>query len=137
MSRILAIDYGKRRIGLAISDPLGITAQPVGLLEVRSDDEALTKIAEVVAEREIGEIIIGLPQNMDGTIGPIAETVLAFAERLRERFELPVQAFDERLTSALAHRILKEKGVKASRRKGKLDVISAQIILQGVLDSRR
>ncbi len=137
MSRLLAIDYGKRRIGLAVSDGLGITAQPVGLLEVRSDDEALTKIGPVLEEREITEIVIGLPQNMDGTIGPIAEIVLAFAERLRERFSLPVHEFDERLTSALAHRILKEKGVKASRRKGKLDVISAQIILQGFLDSRR
>ncbi|MEQ8766100.1 MAG: Holliday junction resolvase RuvX [Planctomycetota bacterium] len=136
MGRILSIDYGKRRIGLAASDPLGITAQPVGLLQVRSDDEALREIAKVIEEREVDEIVIGMPTNMDGTIGPIAETVQAFTERLREQSGLPVHTYDERLTSALAHRLLKAKGVKPSQRKGKLDVMSAQIILQDFLDSR-
>jgi putative Holliday junction resolvase len=121
---------------MAISDPLGITAQPVGVYQVASDEEAIRAIEGVVENREAREIVIGLPRNMDGSLGPAAQHVLSFAESLAEQLGIPVHTFDERLTSALAHRLLKEMGIRPSARKGKLDVLSAQIILQGFLDSR-
>jgi putative Holliday junction resolvase len=136
MRRVLAVDYGRRRIGLAVSDPLGITAQGLDTLEVRSRNLAAAEVSRVAREREAGEIVVGLPLNMDGTAGPMAEEVRAFAAELEERTGLPVALRDERLTSAAAHRTAREMEVRLRGRKGAIDRMSAVLILQGYLERR-
>lgn len=142
--RILGIDYGRKRIGLAISDPLGITAQglptlvrgregPAGDMDMDMDMEALSGI---IRGREVGEMVVGLPKNMDGTIGESAREVLAFVEVLKKRFGLKVHLMDERLSTVRAHRAMKEGGLSRKKRAGKVDMLSAQLILQGYLDRK-
>ena len=138
--RILGIDYGRKRIGLAISDPLGITAQGLPTLE-RGDlagdiDMDIKALSEIIREREVGEMVVGLPKNMDGTIGESAREVLAFVEVLKERFGLRVHLMDERLSTVRAHRAMKEGGLSRKKRTGKVDMLSAQLILQGYLDRK-
>ncbi|MCB7129442.1 MAG: Holliday junction resolvase RuvX [Candidatus Brocadiales bacterium] len=132
--RILGIDYGRKRIGLAVSDPLCITAQGLPTLE-RGDlsGHDMDVLAGVIREREVDEIVVGLPLNMDGTRGEIAREALAFAGELRKRFALPVHMMDERLSTVRAHRAMKEGGLTRKKRAGKVDKISAQLILQDYL----
>lgn len=132
--RILGIDYGRKRIGLAVSDPLCITAQGLPTLE-RGDlsGHDMDVLAGVIREREVDEIVVGLPLNMDGTHGEIAREALAFAGELRKRFALPVHMMDERLSTVRAHRAMKEGGLTRKKRAGKVDKISAQLILQDYL----
>ncbi|MEE9201327.1 MAG: Holliday junction resolvase RuvX [Candidatus Brocadiales bacterium] len=137
--RILGIDYGRKRIGLAISDPLGITAQGLPTLVRGRGDSAgdvdmdMKALSEIIREREVGEMVVGLPKNMDGTIGESAKEVLAFVEVLKERFGLRVHLMDERLSTVRAHRAMKEGGLSRKKRAGKVDMLSAQLILQGYL----
>ena len=133
--RILAIDYGKRRIGLAISDPTGTIATGIGTLEVTSDEDALTRITAGHAEWGYRMIIIGLPIMESGREGPMAEVVRAFAAQLQERTHMEVRLVDERYTSRVAQRIFHESGKKLKGRKGDIDRLSAEVLLRGYLDS--
>lgn len=136
MKRILAVDYGRRRVGLAVSDPLGITAQGLETVEVRSLKSAAAVVAQVAGTQDAGEIVVGLPLNMDGSAGEMAAEAGAFAEEVERRTGLPVRRWDERLTSVAAVRTMREMGVRTKGRKGDVDRMSAVLILQGYLDSK-
>lgn len=132
--RVLAIDYGERRVGLAISDPLRIIASGLPTMIVNKDSESLSRIAEIVRTESVAEIVMGLPLSLDGTDTKKAAHVRAFAERLREIAGIPVTLADERFTTASAKRILPEVESKRRRRgKEKLDQMAAIIILQDFL----
>ena len=134
-TRILALDLGKRRIGLAISDPLGITAQGLPNL-VRTNKRAdLAALAELIQEREVGRIVMGNPMNMGGSEGRQSAWVREFAEALKKRTGLPVQLWDERLTSVEAGRVLRASGISIEKRAAAVDKLSAVILLQSYLDS--
>ena len=133
--RILSIDYGDRRIGLAVSDPLGITAQGLDTLVVNSRKDAMRRIFQVIATWEATTILLGMPLNMDGTRGQRAEEVVVLAERLRSDTGLPVILWDERLTSQAAIRTLHRLGVKLKGRKRDVDRIAATMMLQEYLES--
>jgi putative Holliday junction resolvase len=133
--KILGIDHGEARIGIALSDDLGMLAHPVETIAVRQTP-AIPRIAEIVAKEKVTRIILGLPRNMDGTYGPAAEKIRAFAEQLRAAVECPVQLWDERLTSVAAQRALHESGRNAKTSREVIDQVAAQMILQGWLDSQ-
>lgn len=134
--RILGIDYGKKRIGLAISDPLGLTAQGLPTLhrlDIKSDIEGL---ARVVQDMAVEEIVVGLPRRMDGTLGKEAQEVLGFVEELKACFTLPIHLLDERLSTVRAHRAMKEGGLSRKKRAVRADMLAAQLILQDYLDKK-
>ena len=135
MKRILSIDYGTRRIGLALSDLLGITAQGLDTLQVRSLDQALERIAEIAAQSEVGALLVGLPKNMDGTSGKQTEAVRAFGEQLSQKTGIPVRFWDERWTSRAAMRTMHEMGLKTKGRKRDVDRIAATMMLQEYLSA--
>ncbi len=132
--RILAVDLGDRRTGLAISDALGVTAQPVETIREPDAELLLARIREIAAEREAGRIVVGLPLNMDGSEGPRAKRTRAFGEKLAAATDLPVEYIDERLTSVQAERALAGQPVR--RKRERIDVVAAQILLQTFLDRR-
>jgi putative Holliday junction resolvase len=133
----LGLDLGTRRIGVAVSDELGFTAQPLPTLEPRSEDEALVAIRSLLDRYDVREVVVGLPKNMNGTLGPAAEQALAFATRLEEGGLAKVTMWDERLTSRAAERLLIEADVRRSKRKRAVDQMAAVLILQGFLDRSR
>jgi putative Holliday junction resolvase len=134
-SRILALDLGKKRIGLAISDPLGITAQGLPNL-VRTRKRAdLAALEQLVRERQVGLILLGNPINMRGDEGRQSAWVREFAEALEKRTGLPVKLWDERLTSVEANRVLRSSGISIQKRAAAVDRLSAVILLQSYLDS--
>ena len=136
MSRILAIDYGARRVGLALSDPTRTLATGLPTLERKGGDAWLAgEVERMVRENDVAEVLLGHPLNMDGTRGPRAREVERFAELLRERLPIPVRLWDERLTTVRAQRVLRESGVKARAGKTRLDRLSAVLILQNYLDA--
>ena len=133
--RILAIDYGSHRIGIAVSDALGITAQPLEIIQHTNKQKDLDRIAAIIAEKKVEKIVIGLPVNMDGNEGPIVEHVRRFAANVEERFKLPVELYDERLTTMQAERMLVEEAdMSREKRKGVKDKIAASILLQSDLE---
>ena len=132
--RTLAIDYGDRRIGLAVSDLLGITAQPVGYLTVNGDRDALKQLVSYVTEYQIKKFVLGLPKNMDGSEGNRVEKTRDFARKLQEDFpDIPIDYYDERMTTIVAQRAL--IGMNVRKKEGKKDMLSAAIILQGYLET--
>ncbi|PQP84933.1 Holliday junction resolvase RuvX [Paenibacillus sp. PCH8] len=133
--KILGLDYGDRRIGVAASDAFGWTAQGLEVLERRRDEGEFTRIADLVREHEISEIVVGLPKNMNGTVGPRGEICIAFADRLRSELNLPVHLWDERLTTMAAERTLIEADVSRKKRKQVVDKLAASLILQNYLDA--
>jgi len=135
--RILSLDYGERRIGVAISDPTGTTGQPLTVIDKRDPRSDIKKISDLVNEYGVGEVVVGLPISLAGEIGPQARTVLAFVKELEEKLKVPVKTWDERLTTSVAERVLKESDIKRKRRKEVVDKVAAAIILQSYLDSRR
>ena len=136
MKRTLGIDHGDARIGLAISDELGMLAHPLETIRVQEIPDPVAHIAAVVTRHKIGNIILGLPRNMDGTYGPAAEKVRAFAEKLRAACACEVKLWDERLTSVAAQRSLHEAGRNVKNSREVIDQVAAQLILQGWLDSQ-
>jgi putative Holliday junction resolvase len=134
MGRILAIDYGRRRVGLAVTDPLGITAQGLPTLEVDSSEGIIASVNENREEWEVERIIIGLPRALSGGMGAMAEEVTEFAERVRRETHLPVELVDERLTSREAHATFALGGKKLKGRKGSIDRIAAVLLLQHYLE---
>jgi putative Holliday junction resolvase len=134
--RILALDHGTKRIGVALSDETATIAQPVEFIAAEPFARALDRIKQIVKDREVGEILVGLPRNMNGSYGPAAESAQKFAATLREALGLPVKTWDERLTSAQANRFLIEAGMRREQRKTKVDQSAAAILLQSYLDAR-
>jgi len=134
-TRILALDLGKRRIGLAVSDPLGVTAQGLPNL-VRTNKRAdLAALEELIRQREVGMILMGNPINMGGAEGRQSAWVREFAADIEKRTGLPVKLWDERLTSVEAGRVLRESGISIEKRAAAVDRLSAVILLQSYLDS--
>ncbi len=133
--RILALDIGARRVGVAVSDPLGWTAQGLPTLARENDSQLIEAVREIVRELEVERVVIGLPRNMNGTVGPQAKKALAFADALRAALRLPVDTWDERLTTVAAERSLAEGGLDRRKRRRSVDRVAAQLILQGFLDS--
>ncbi|RME94354.1 MAG: Holliday junction resolvase RuvX [Verrucomicrobia bacterium] len=133
--RIMALDYGSKRIGVALSDPTGTIASPLEFIPARPEDRFLARLREIIAEHDVGRIVLGMPRNMDGSYGPAAEAVRAFAEKLRAAIDLPLVFWDERLTTAMANRFLIEGNMSRRRRKEKVDQTAAAILLQSYLDS--
>ena len=135
--RIMAIDYGDARTGVALSDPTGFLAGQTFLIKSRKQEVVLEELAALVQRQGAQELVMGYPRNMDGTLGPRAEKYAAFARRLEEDTGLPVALWDERRTTVDAHRILGEQGVRAKNRKDKIDSVAATLILEGYLDWKR
>ncbi len=135
MGRILAIDYGRRRIGLAISDPTGTIATGLETLLVKSLAEAVKKIAAGRSEWEYESVIVGLPLKTSGEPGPMAEEVLTFVEQLKTACGVPVRTIDERFSSTEATRILHQTGKRIKGNKGDIDRLAAELILRQYLDS--
>lgn len=136
MKRALGIDLGEARIGVAVSDELGMLAHPVETIVVKETADPLGRVVQLATEKDVGHVIIGLPKNMDGTTGAAAEKVRAFADKLREKLTCPVRLWDERLTTVAAQRYLHDAGRNAKQSRAVIDQVAAQIILQGWLDSQ-
>ena len=134
--RILALDHGTVRVGVAVSDELGMIARPLEFIPAEPWADFLSRFEKLLAELQPEQLIVGLPRNMDGSIGPAAEKVKEFITRLRETVTVPIRTWDERLTSVQAQRMLREAGHKAKNQKGKVDQTAAAIILQSYLDSQ-
>ncbi len=134
MRRLLGVDYGQARIGLAISDELGMLAHPLETIPAARLDEAAKRIAEIARERDIGGVILGMPRHMNGEFGLSAEEVKKFADKLKPLLTCEVTLWDERLTTTAAHRALRDAGRKTKNTRGIVDQVAAQMILQGYLD---
>ena len=133
--RILGIDYGEKRIGLALSDISNMVARSLKVLNRETNRNWLGEIKTIVDENEIKQIVIGLPKNMNGSIGKKGEEVLAFVKVLEKRVKVPIVTWDERLTTVAAEKVLRQAELSRKKRKGILDKLSACIILQNYLDS--
>ena len=134
--RILGLDVGNRRIGVAISDPLGITAQGLETIQRQNKRKDFEQLSCLIRNYEVSEIVVGYPLRLSGAEGAQAEKMQRFAEELRQRFQLPVHLYDERLTSAQANRVLRETNMSIQRRGQVVDQMAAVLILQGFLDRR-
>lgn len=134
--RILALDHGTRRIGVAISDELKMIAQPLEYIATEPFADFLNRLKQLIREKEVEMILLGLPRNMDGSYGPAALKVQEFAAALRGAVTVPVQTWDERLTSVIANRLLIQGNVRREKRKQKVDKMAAAILLQSYLDAR-
>lgn len=138
MIRIMGLDFGSKTVGVAISDPLGLTAQGIEIIRREQENKlrrTLARIEALVQEYQVTEIVLGYPKNMNNTVGERAEKSLAFKKMLERRTGLPVVMWDERLTTVAANRTLIEGGVRRENRKDYVDMIAAVYILQGYLDS--
>ena len=135
--RVLGLDVGSKRIGLAVSDPLGITAQGLETLQRRNKRRDFAALEEVIQRYGVAEIVVGLPLRMSGAEGTQSAKMQAFAEELRKRFGLPVHLWDERLTSSEANRLLRETDLSIEKRAKAVDRMAAILILQGWMEARR
>ncbi len=134
--RVLGLDVGSRRIGIAVSDPLGITAQGLETLQRRNKRQDLAALERVIRDYTVLEIVVGLPLRMSGAEGTQSEKMELFAEELRKRFRLPVHLWDERLTSAEANRLLRETDLSIKKRAQAVDRMAAVLILQAWMEGR-
>jgi putative Holliday junction resolvase len=135
-SRVLALDLGKKRIGMALSDELGVTAQGLETLERTNIREDLARISQLAAQRSVSLILMGNPLHMSGREGRQAEYARDFGERLRAASGIPVEFWDERLTTVAAQRVLRESGISIEKRAKAVDRLAAVILLESYLDSR-
>ncbi len=135
--KYLGVDYGDKRTGLADCDVSGMIASGIGTIAEGGMRNTAIKVAEVARERGVKKIVIGLPKNMDGSEGERAEVIRAFARLLAEECDIPIDFYDERMTTMVAHRFLSESGTFGKKRKGVVDTLSAEIILQNYLDRER
>ena len=134
MNPILALDFGRARIGVAISDELQLLAHP--LETIPTNERATSRVVELVRERNVEHVVAGIPKRMNGQIGTAATEALEFVEKLRAVLPCPVVPWDERLTTVAAHRALRDAGKKTRHTRGYIDQVAAQMILQSYLDSR-
>ena len=135
MNPILAIDFGRVRIGAAISDELQLLAHP--LETIAANERAIVRVAEIVRERKVDHVVVGIPRQLNGKVGAAASEAVRFEEKLRAILPCPVVAWDERLTTVAAHRALREAGKKTRATRHYVDQVAAQMILQGYLDRRQ
>ena len=138
--RIMGLDFGSKTVGVAVSDPLLITAQGVEIIRRKEENKlrkTLARIEELIEEYQIDEIVLGLPKNMDNSLGPRAEVTLDFKDKLERRTGLTVHTWDERLTTVAADKAMMEAGLDRESRKEYVDQIAAVFILQGFLDCRK
>ena len=138
--RIMGLDFGSKTVGVAISDPLLITAQGTEIIRRKEENKlrkTLARIEELIVQYEVAEIVLGFPKNMNDTIGERAELSLEFKDKLERRTGLPVIMWDERLTTVAADRAMTEAGIRREDRKEYVDKIAAVFILQGYLDRRK
>lgn len=133
--RILALDHGTVRIGVAISDELKMIAQPLEFIPAEPFDRFVDRLKQIMAEKPVELIILGMPRNMDGSYGPAAQKVQEFLARLKEQVTVPIRTLDERLTSVQANRLLIQADVRRDKRKQTVDKMAAAILLQSYLDS--
>jgi putative holliday junction resolvase len=136
VGRVLGLDVGSRRIGVAVSDPLGITAQGLETLQRKTKRQDFEQLQRVIQEYDVREIVVGLPLRMSGAEGIQSDKMQAFAEELRKRFRLPVHLWDERLTSVEANRLLRETDLSIEKRGKAVDRMAAILILQGWMERR-
>ncbi len=134
MNPILALDFGRARLGVAISDELQLLAHPVET--ILANERATSRVVELVRERNVEHVVVGIPKRMNGQIGTAATEALEFVEKLRAVLPCPVVTWDERLTTVAAHRALRDAGKKTRHTRGYIDQVAAQMILQSFLDSR-
>jgi putative holliday junction resolvase len=132
---ILALDLGRARIGVAISDELQLLAHP--LETILADKQAIQRLAQIIREKKVDHVVVGIPRQMNGQIGVAATEALRFVEKLRTILPCPVVTWDERLTTVAAHRALREAGKKTRDTRAYVDQVAAQMILQGYLDRRQ
>ena len=137
MKRILGLDLGQKTIGVAISDPLGFTAQGLTTIRRNNKGKDIEDLKKICDDYSVETIVIGLPKNMNGTIGESGERVLALAELIKEKTNLPIEMWDERLTTVAAHRAMLEADLSRGKRKKIVDKVAATYILQGYLDKLR
>jgi putative Holliday junction resolvase len=135
MGRVLGIDYGTKRLGLALSDATAMIAMPLRVTAVRSLAEAVAVVCRTAVEKEVVKIVVGFPLNMDNTKGPMAQEVEVFVKELSGKCGLPVEIWDERMSTGLVERMLLQADVSRGRRKEVRDKLAAQVILQGYLDA--
>ena len=133
--RILAIDHGSKRIGIAVSDELKMIAQPLEFILAEPFPAFLARLQELIRDKEVESILVGLPRNMDGSYGPAAQKVQEFVVALKGVLSVPIKTWDERLTSAQANRLLIQGNVRRDKRKEKVDKMAAALLLQSYLDS--
>ena len=133
--RVLGVDFGRARIGVAVSDELGLLAHPVETIPAARLDDAAKRIATLAREKNVERVVLGLPRHMNGEMGAAAADVNAFADKLRPLLRCPLMLWDERLTTTAANRALRDAGQKTRRTRGFVDQVAAQMILQGYLDS--
>jgi putative Holliday junction resolvase len=138
--RIMGLDFGSKTVGVAISDPLLITAQGIEIIRRKEENklrQTLARIEELIVEYQVEEIVLGLPKNMNATEGVRVELTNEFREKLERRTGLPVTMWDERLTTVAADKTMMEAGIRREKRKDYVDMIAATLILQGYLDRKR
>ena len=133
--RILALDHGTKRIGVAVSDELKMIAQPLEYIPAEPFADFLARLTQLLQEKEVELLLVGMPRNMDGSYGPAALKVQDFVAAVRNAVTVPIQTWDERLTSAQANRLLIQGNVRREKRKEKVDKTAAAILLQSYLDS--
>ena len=136
MKRIMGVDYGDARTGIAVSDLLCSLVGTTTVIHSRNPEKTITAICDIIKEKDVGEIVVGLPKNMDGTEGARAELCRAFALRLEEITGLPVKMWDERRTTVEAHNILSQHNYHGKKRKDTVDAVAASLILEGYLAFR-
>ena len=133
--RILALDHGTKRVGVAVSDELKVIAQPLEYIPAGRFADFLTRLKDIIREKEVELILIGMPRNMDGSYGPAALKVQEFVAVLQDAIAIPIKTLDERLTTVQAHNALIQGNVRRDKRKEKVDKTAAAILLQSYLDS--
>lgn len=133
--RILCLDVGEKTLGVAVSDPLGYTAQGITTIRRKYIVKDIEELKKIYDEYEVEKIVVGFPKNMNGTLGPASDRVLEFCESLKESFVAPIVMWDERLSTVAAHRIMLEADLSRAKRKKIVDKVAAVYILQGYLDS--
>jgi putative Holliday junction resolvase len=134
--RILAIDHGSKRMGIALSDETATIAQPLEFILAEPFADFLARLKQLIVEKQVDQILVGMPRNMDGSYGPAALKVQEFVSVLKETTAIPIKTWDERLTSAQANRMLIQADVRRDKRKQRVDAAAAAILLQSYLDSR-
>jgi putative Holliday junction resolvase len=134
--RVLAIDHGSKRMGIALSDETATIAQPLEFIPAEPFSNFLARLKQLIVEKQVDQILVGMPRNMDGSYGPAALKVQEFVAVLKETTAVPIKTWDERLTSAQANRMLIQADMRRDKRKQRVDAAAAAILLQSYLDSR-
>ena len=137
MAKILGLDIGSKRIGVASSDALGVTAQPLTTLYSLKEDEVIDRLKEIVKKEDLMEVVIGLPLNMNGSSGPEAQKAIKFCDLLKDKLGIPIKLWDERMSTLEVERVMIQADVSRSKRKKKIDKLAAQVILQSYLNSTK